>query len=315
MNSATRNAYGEGLKQLVSNPNVVVLEADLGAATKSEEFAKVCPQRYFNMGIAEADMVGTAAGLAAAGKTPFASSFAVFIAGRAFEQIRNSVCYPNLNVKLVGSHAGISVGPDGGSHQSIEDIALMRSLPNMTVLCPADDVEAKAAVLAAADHYGPVYIRTGRMPVATFHEENKTFTIGKGEILKEGTDLSIIACGLMVQEALKAADQLEQEGISTRVVNMATIKPLDTELVLDCAQKTGRIVTAEEATVYGGLGSAVAEVVAQACPVPVFRVGVKDKFGKSGEAHVLLEEYGLSAKAIVDHAKAMLEAWPTDHTK
>lgn len=305
MNLATRDAYGNTLVELQENEDVVVLEADLGHATKSINFREVCPERFFNMGIAEADMIGTAAGLATCGKIPFASTFSVFATGRAFDQIRNSICYPNLNVKIVGTHAGISVGPDGGTHQAIEDIALMRSLPNMTIISPSDDVEARAAILYAAKTKGPMYFRMGRTPIPTYHKEDYTFTLGKGEILQEGNDLTIIATGLMVSKAIEAAARLKEEGIQTRLINMHTIKPLDTELVIESAKKTGKIVTVEEANIYGGLGSAVAEVVTDVCPIPVKRIGVEDVFGKSGDPDILFEEYGLTIENIVKVAKNM----------
>lgn len=307
MNSATREAYGLALAELAeTNPDVVALDADLAAATKSGTFKKACPERFFDMGIAEADMIGTAAGFATCGKIPFASTFAMFSTGRAFDQVRNSVCYPNLNVKVVGTHAGISVGEDGGSHQAIEDIALMRAVPNMTVVVPSDDVEARAATLAAAEYQGPMYLRMSRAASPTYHAEDFEFVLGRGEIVREGKDVAIIACGIMVPRALEAADALAAEGIEARVVNMATIKPLDTELVLDCAKSCGRIVTVEEANVIGGLGSAVCETVCESCPVPVARVGVQDVFGKSGKPAELFEEYGLTPEAIVKAAKGLM---------
>ena len=293
MNLATREAYGNTLAELKDNENVVVLEADLGHATKSLKFKEVCPQRFFNMGIAEADMIGTAAGLAACGKVPFASTFSVFATGRAFDQVRNSVCYPNLNVKIVGTHAGITVGEDGGIHQAIEDIALMRSLPNMSIVVPSDDVEARAAVLAAAAYKGPMYLRMARVASPTYHNDSYVFTLGKGEIIREGSDLTIIACGLMVMKAMEAAEQLAKEGVSVRVINMHTIKPLDHKLVIESAEKTGKIITVEEANILGGLGSAVCETVSEYCPVPVKRIGVRDIFGKSGNPDKLLQELSL----------------------
>lgn len=307
MNEATRVAYGNALAELADkNPDVVVLDADLAGATKTAAFKAVCPERFFDMGIAEADMVGTAAGLASCGKIPFATTFAVFATGRAFDQVRNTVCYSNLNVKIVGTHAGPSCGEDGGTHQAMEDIALMRALPNMTVVVPADDVEARAATLAAADHVGPMYLRMARLASPTVHSaEDYHFELGKGEVLREGTDLSIIACGMMVPRALEAAEKLSDEGIQARVVNMHTIKPLDEELVLDCAKTTGAIVTVEEASVIGGLGSAVAEVVSERCPVPVRRIGVMDRFGKSGNGSELLDEFGLSADHIIQVARSL----------
>ena len=305
MNLATREAYGNTLAELKDNENVVVLEADLGHATKSLKFKEVCPQRFFNMGIAEADMIGTAAGLAACGKVPFASTFSVFATGRAFDQVRNSVCYPNLNVKIVGTHAGITVGEDGGTHQAIEDIALMRSLPNMSIVVPSDDVEARAAVLAAAAYKGPMYLRMARVASPTYHNDSYVFTLGKGEIIREGSDLTIIACGLMVMKAMEAAEQLTKEGVSVRVINMHTIKPLDHKLVIESAEKTGKIITVEEANILGGLGSAVCETVSEYCPVPVKRIGVRDIFGKSGNPDKLLQEYGLTAEHIIEEARKL----------
>ena len=305
MNAATREAYGQGLAVLAkTNPNVVALEADLGAATKSSMFKKEAPERYFDMGISEGDMMGTAAGFATCGKIPFASTFAMFATGRAFEQVRNSIAYPNLNVKVVGTHAGISVGPDGASHQCNEDIAVMRAIPGMTIVVPADDVEAKAATIAAADYVGPMYLRYSRQGSPTFHDEDFEFTLGKGELLRDGDDVTIIACGLMVAPALEAARKLEDEGIFAQVINMATIKPLDEELVLECAKKTGKVITAEEHNIMGGLGSAVCEVLAENYPVPVRRIGVKDVFGKSGNSGELFAEYGLTADDIVAAAKS-----------
>ena len=305
MNLATREAYGNTLAELKDNENVVVLEADLGHATKSLKFKEVCPQRFFNMGIAEADMIGTAAGLAACGKGPFASTFSVFATGRAFDQVRNSVCYPNLNVKIVGTHAGITVGEDGGTHQAIEDIALMCSLPNMSIVVPSDDVEARAAVLAAAAYKGPMYLRMARVASPTYHNDSYVFTLGKGEIIREGSDLTIIACGLMVMKAMEAAEQLAKEGVSVRVINMHTIKPLDHKLVIESAEKTGKIITVEEANILGGLGSAVCETVSEYCPVPVKRIGVRDIFGKSGNPDKLLQEYGLTAEHIIEEARKL----------
>ena len=305
MNLATREAYGNTLAELKDNENVVVLEADLGHATKSLKFKEVCPQRFFNMGIAEADMIGTAAGLAACGKVPFASTFSVFATGRAFDQVRNSVCYPNLNVKIVGTHAGITVGEDGGTHQAIEDIALMRSLPNMSIVVPSDDVEARAAVLAAAAYKGPMYLRMARVASPTYHNDSYVFTLGRGEIIREGSDLTIIACGLMVMKAMEAAEQLAKEGVSVRVINMHTIKPLDHKLVIESAEKTGKIITVEEANILGGLGSAVCETVSEYCPVPVKRIGVRDIFGKSGNPDKLLQEYGLTAEHIIEEARKL----------
>ncbi|MCR4871317.1 MAG: transketolase family protein [Atopobiaceae bacterium] len=307
MNSATRVAYGQALVELAEkNPDVVVLDADLGAATNTNKFGAAFPERYFDMGISEADMMATAAGFATAGKIPFASTFAVFAAGRAFDQVRNSIAYPKLNVKIGATHAGISVGADGGSHQAIEDMALMRALPNMTVICPSDDVEARAATFAAAEMEGPVYLRFSRYATNTFHGDDYTFMIGKGEIVREGTDVALIACGLMVNIALEAAEQLAGYGVSARVVNMPTIKPLDNDLVLDCARTIGKIVTCEEHSVIGGLGSAVCELTSRMCPVPVSRLGVNDVFGKSGDVPGLFEEYGLTAAHIVKKVNSLL---------
>ena len=302
--TATRDAYGKALVELgENNPNVLVLDADLAAATKTGAFKKAFPERFFDTGIAEGNMMGVAAGLATTGYTVFASSFAMFSAGRAFEQVRNTIAYPHLNVKIGATHAGISVGEDGASHQCCEDIALMRSIPGMVILNPADDIEARAAVLAAAEHDGPVYMRFGRLAVPRIFDENYKFEIGKAVTLKEGSDVTIIATGLMVNEAIEAAKVLEAEGISVELINMHTIKPLDKEAVIKAAKKTGCIVTAEEHNIIGGLGSAVAEAVAEECPVPVIRVGVNDEFGKSGPAVELLHLYGLDAENIVKHAK------------
>ncbi len=304
---ATRDAYGEALAELGAvNENIVVLEADLSKSTKTSDFKKVYPERHFNMGIAEQNMLGVAAGFAAAGKIPFASSFAVFATGRAYDQIRNSIAYPNLNVKIAATHAGLTVGEDGGSHQMLEDIALMRALPNMTVIVPADGIETKQAINAAAEYEGPVYIRMGRPKVPVLFDENYTFEIGKGVVLKEGTDVTLVGTGIMVSKAVEAAELLAAEGISAAVVNISTIKPLDAELIIAQAQKTGAIVTCEEHNIYGGLGSAVAEVLVENCPVPMARVGVADKFGESGLPDELLEKYGLTAANIAAQAKAVI---------
>ena len=304
---ATRDAYGEALAELGAvNENIVVLEADLSKSTKTSDFKKVYPERYFNMGIAEQNMIGTAAGFAAAGKTPFASTFAVFAAGRAYDQIRNSIAYPNLNVKIAATHAGLTVGEDGGSHQMLEDIALMRALPNMTVIVPADGIETKQVIKAAAELEGPVYIRLGRPKVPVLFGDDYKFEIGKGVVLKEGTDVTLIGTGIMVSKAMEAAELLAAEGISAAVVNISTIKPLDAELIIAQAQKTGAVVTCEEHTICGGLGSAVAEVLVENCPVPMARVGVEDKFGESGLPDELLEKYGLSASNIAAKAKAVI---------
>ncbi|MBP3435533.1 MAG: transketolase family protein [Clostridia bacterium] len=301
---ATRDGYGDGLLALVEDKNVVVMDADLAAATKTGVFKKACPERFFDCGIAEGNMMSIAAGLASAGKTVFASSFAMFAAGRAFEQVRNSIGYPHLNVKIGATHGGISVGEDGATHQCNEDIALMRTIPGMTVINPADAVEAKLAVIAAAKTDGPVYLRFGRLAVPViFDEATYKFEIGKSVRLTEGGDVTIIATGLMVNEALIAAEQLKADGIAARVINMATIKPLDREAVIAAAQETGAIVTAEEHSVIGGLGSAVADVVCETLPVPVLRVGVEDAFGKSGPAVDLLPLYGLCAANIAAKAR------------
>ena len=302
--TATRDAYGKALVELgEKNKNVVVLDADLAAATKTGAFKKAFPERFFDTGIAESNMMSLAGGLATTGFTVFASTFAMFAAGRAFEQVRNTIGYPHLNVKIGATHAGISVGEDGASHQCCEDIALMRSIPGMVIINPADDIEARAAVFAAAEHDGPVYMRFGRLAVPRVFDENYKFEIGKAVTLKEGTDVTIIATGLMVNEAIEAAKTLEKEGISVELINMHTIKPLDNEAVIKAAKKTGCIVTAEEHNIIGGLGSAVSEVVAEECPVPVVRVGVNDEFGKSGPAVELLHLYGLDAENIVEKAK------------
>jgi transketolase len=302
--TATRDAYGKALVELgEKNKNVVVLDADLAAATKTGAFKKAFPERFFDTGIAESNMMSLAGGLATTGFTVFASTFAMFAAGRAFEQVRNTIGYPHLNVKIGATHAGISVGEDGASHQCCEDIALMRSIPGMVIINPADDIEARAAVFAAAEHDGPVYMRFGRLAVPRVFDENYKFEIGKAVTLKEGTDVTIIATGLMVNEAIEAAKTLEAEGVSVELINMHTIKPLDKEAVIKAAKKTGCIVTAEEHNIIGGLGSAVAEAVAEECPVPVIRVGVNDEFGKSGPAVELLHLYGLDAENIVAKAK------------
>lgn len=303
MGTATRAAYGHVLKtEVYKNPNVVVLEADLGNATKSNAFKEVAPERYFNMGISEQDLIGTAAGFAAAGKIPLASTFAVFATGRAFEQVRNSVCYPKLNVKICATHAGLTVGADGGSHQAIEDISLMRTLPNMTVINPADAKEAEAAVLAAIDYQGPVYIRLGRAETKDIHDDSYHFEWGKAEVLRQGSDVSIFATGIMTAKALDAAETLAKQGIQAEVINVHTIKPLDEETVIASAKKTRKVVTAEEHSIIGGLGSAVAEVLARQCPTKQAFVGVQDSFGESGSPDDLLEKYGLTTEAIVKAA-------------
>ncbi len=304
---ATRDSYGATLVELGNtNPNIVVLDADLAAATKTGGFKKAHPDRFFDCGIAEGNMMGIAAGLASAGKVVFASSFAMFAAGRAFEQVRNSIGYPHLNVKIGATHAGISVGEDGATHQCCEDIALMRTIPGMTIINPADDTEARLAVLAAAEMDGPVYLRFGRLAVPIIFDSSYKFEIGKSVQLTEGNDVTIIATGLMVNEGLIAAETLKQEGIAARVINMATIKPIDREAIIAAARETGAIVTAEEHSVIGGLGSAVSEVVCETVPVPVLRVGVNDTYGKSGPAVELLQLFGLCAENIVAKAKAAI---------
>ncbi len=302
---ATRESYGEALRDLADEyKDLVVLDADLAAATKTAIFKKAHPDRFFDCGIAEANMMGVAAGLAACGKIPFASTFAMFAAGRTFEIVRNSIGYPHLNVKIGATHAGISVGEDGATHQCNEDIALMRTIPGMTIINPADDVEAKAAVKAALDFNGPVYMRFGRLAVPVINDSaTYKFELGKGIVLRDGSDVTIVATGLMVNEALQSAEVLAAEGISARVVNIHTIKPLDKELVCKCAKETGVIVTAEEHSIIGGLGSAVAEAVTECCPVPVIKVGVNDVFGHSGPAVDLLKEFGLSAENIAVNAR------------
>ena len=301
---ATRDSYGNALKALGEEfDNVVVLDADLAGATKTGTFQKAFPDRHFDCGIAEANMICMATGMSTAGLVPFASSFAMFAAGRAFEQIRNSIGYPHLNVKIGATHGGISVGEDGASHQCCEDFALMRSIPGMVVMSPADDVEAKAMVRAAYLHEGPVYMRFGRAAVPVIHEEGMKFEIGKGEVLREGKDVAIIANGLMVAEALTAAEELKDAGIEATVINMATIKPLDEELVLAAAKKCGKVITCEEHSVIGGLGEAVCAVLSEKLPTPVKRIGVNDEFGHSGPAAALLKQFGLCADHIVEVAK------------
>ncbi|HHW07635.1 MAG TPA: transketolase family protein [Clostridia bacterium] len=301
---ATRDAYGKALVKLGElNPDVVVLDADLAGSTKTAKFREAFPSRFFNVGIAEQNLIGTAAGLSLCGKIPFASTFAIFATGRAFEMIRNSVAYPNLNVKIAASHAGLTVGEDGASHQALEDIALMRAVPNMTVIVPADAVETEQAVFRAAEHRGPVYIRLGRPGVPVIYDDNYRFEIGKAHLIRPGTQVGIVATGIMVSIALEAADLLAQEGIEAAVLNMSTIKPLDKEALIQLAKTTKALVTAEEHNVIGGLGSAVAETVAEHCPVPVLRVGVEDRFGESGTPAELLAAYGLTKEHIVQKAK------------
>ncbi|MCT4507639.1 MAG: transketolase family protein [Tepidibacter sp.] len=303
---ATREAYGNALVKLGQmNENVVVFDADLSKSTKTAGFQKSFPERFFNMGIAEQNLIGSAAGMSTAGKIPFASTFAMFAAGRAFEVIRNSVCYPKLNVKVCATHAGLTVGEDGASHQSVEDMAIMRSIPNMTVIVPADGVETEQIIFEIAKYNGPVYVRLGRSAVPTIFDENYKFEIGKGVEVLEGTDATVIACGMMVNEAMQAHEILKEEGISLRVINMPTIKPIDTDIIIKAAKETKAIITAEEHSVIGGLGSAVSEVVAENCPIKIKKVGVKDTFGESGTPNDLLEKYGLTA---VDIVKAVKES-------
>jgi len=303
---ATRDSYGNALKALGAKyENLVVLDADLAGATKTGTFQKAFPDRFFDCGIAEADMICAAAGLSTTGLVPFASSFAMFAAGRAFEQVRNSIGYPHLNVKIGATHGGISVGEDGASHQCCEDFALMRSIPGMTVICPADDVEAQQAVQAAYEMEGPVYLRFGRLAVPVFHDESYKFVIGKGEVIKEGKDVAIIANGLLVYEAIVAGEELAKAGIDAMIINMPTIKPLDEELVIAAARKCGKVITCEEHSVIGGLGEAVASCLAEHCPTLVKRIGVNDEFGHSGPAVDLLKQFGLSAENIVATAKEL----------
>ena len=301
---ATREAYGLALAEFGEKYDIIVFDADLSKSTKTDTFKKKFPERFFNAGIAEANMVSTAAGIASTGKTVFVSSFAMFAAGRAFEQIRNSVGYPQLNVKIGATHAGISVGEDGATHQCLEDIGIMRTIPGMVILNPADATESILAVEAAIKHNGPVYLRFGRLAVPElFDRATYKFELGKGVQLADGKDVTIIATGLMVPEAIEAGKALAEEGISARVINIHTIKPIDKEIIAKAAKETGAIVTAEEHNIIGGLGSAVAEVLCETCPVPMLRVGTEDKFGKSGKPAILLEEYGLTAKNIIKKAK------------
>jgi len=303
---ATRDSYGNALAALgAEHDNLVVLDADLAGATKTGVFQKAFPERHFDFGIAEANMICAAAGMSTTGLVPFASSFAMFAAGRAFEQVRNSIGYPHLNVKIGATHGGISVGEDGASHQCCEDFALMRAIPGMTVICPADDIEAKAAVKAAYEMEGPVYLRFGRLAVPVFHSEDYNFQIGKGEVLKDGTDVAIIANGLLTYEAIVAGEKLAEEGINAMVINMATIKPLDEELVVEAARKCGKVITCEEHSVIGGLGEAVCSCLSEKLPTPVKRIGVNDEFGHSGPAAALLKQFGLSAEHIVEVAKEL----------
>lgn len=305
---ATREAYGNALAALgKENKSIVVLDADLSKSTKTNVFGKECPERFFDMGIAESNMAATAAGLAIGGNTVFMSSFAVFATGRCFEIIRNSICYPNLNVKVAATHAGVTVGEDGGSHQSIEDIAIMRVLPNMQVFVPADGVETEQMVKYMAEEQGPMYLRLGRSGQPVLFDDSYQFVPGKSAVLKDGNDVAIIACGLMVSKALEAVEILKEEGIDAAVINASSLKPFDAETVIKYANKCGAIVTAEEHSVIGGLGSAVAEVLCENAPCPVAMVGVKDRFGQSGKPDALLEEYGLTAKEIAAKAKEVLK--------
>lgn len=302
---ATREAYGKALAQLgQENENIVVLDADLSKSTKTADFKKVCPERFINMGIAEANMMAVAGGLATCGKIPFASTFAMFAAGRAFEQIRNTICYPKLNVKVCATHAGITVGEDGASHQAIEDIALMRSIPNMTVINPSDAVETEAAIRAVAEYNGPCYVRLGRLGVPVINDSPEyKFELGKAITLREGKDATIIATGIMVDAALEAYNTLAEEGIKVKVINIHTIKPLDVDAIVKAARETGVVITAEEHSILGGLGSAVCEALSENCPIPVIRVGIKDVFGESGKPDELLKAYGLTADDIVKAVK------------
>ena len=307
---ATRGAYGQALVELAEKyPELVVFDADLAHATMTKDFAAKYPERFFDMGIAECNMTGVAAGMAACGFKPFTNTFAIFASGRAWEQVRNSIAYPGLNVKVVGSHGGLSVGEDGATHQSIEDLALMRTIPGMTVLCPCDGHEMKLAVEALLNYDGPAYLRLGRAAVenVTDEVEGYRFELGKGAVLADGSDVTVIATGMMVQLALKARELMAAEGISVRVIDMHTIKPLDEELVLKAAKETGCIVTAEEHSVIGGLGGAVAELLSEKCPTPLVRHGVNDEFGRSGTAAAVLEAYGLTAEVLADKIREALK--------
>lgn len=305
---ATRESYGSALVEIgKENPDLVVLDADLAAATKTSMFRKAFPDRHIDCGIAESNMAGIAAGLSLSGKIPFMSSFAMFAAGRAFEQVRNSIGYPHLNVKIGATHAGITVGEDGASHQCNEDIALMRTIPGMTILNPADAVEARACVKAALDFEGPVYMRFGRAAVPVINDrDDYKFEIGKGQVLREGKDVTIVATGILVNSALEAAEKLAAEGVDAEVINICTIKPLDKELIAASARKTGKVVTAEEHTIIGGLGGAVCEALAETCPVPVCRIGIEDVFGESGSAEALIARYGLDGEGVYRKVKSFL---------
>jgi transketolase len=306
---ATRESYGKALKEFAEEfPDMVVLDADLAAATKTDVFRSAYPDRHIDCGIAEGNMMGVAAGLATVGKLPVASSFAMFAAGRAFEQVRNSIGYPHLNVKIGATHAGITVGEDGASHQCNEDMALMRSIPGMVVMCPSDDVETKAALHAALEYVGPVYLRTGRAAVPVINDRpDYQFTMGKGTLLREGTDVTVVACGICVSAALEAAELLAADGISAEVINICTVKPLDEELILTSAKKTGKVVTAEEHSVIGGLGSAVCDCLSAHYPVPVKKIGIQDVFGESGTATQLITKYGLDGQGIYQSVKEFMQ--------
>ncbi len=304
---ATRDAYGEALKELGKlNKNIVVLDADLSKSTKTIVFKEEFPERFFDVGISEQNLMGIAAGLSTCGKIPFASTFAMFATGRAYEIIRNSICYPKLNVKIAATHAGLTVGEDGATHQAIEDLSLMRSIPNMVVLNPADGVEARQCIFKAAEHKGPVYIRLGRSKVPTIFDDSYKFEIGKGVELKKGKDVTIIATGIMVEKALKAGEMLEKEGISPRIIDISTIKPIDKDIIIKAAKETKKIITAEEHSIIGGLGSAVAEVLSENYPVLLSRIGVEDTFGESGTVDAVLEKYGLTAENIYNRVKKII---------
>ncbi|MBO5413424.1 MAG: transketolase family protein [Clostridia bacterium] len=301
---ATRQSYGEALAKIgKENENIVVLDADLSSATKTNIFAKECPNRFFDMGISEQDMMSTAAGFATCGKIPFASTFAVFAAGRAYDQIRNSICYPNLNVKICATHAGITVGEDGATHQMLEDIGMMRALPNMTVISPSDDTQTKWAIEEASKINGPVYVRLSRAETPVIYEENQKFELGKAVQIGEGTDCTIIATGVTVSEAIKAKEELEKEGINVRVLDIHTIKPIDKEAIVKCAKETKKIITIEDHSIIGGLGSSVCEVLSEEYPCKVIRMGIKDTFGKSGKAEELMKYFGITAKDIIKNIK------------
>ena len=304
---ATRDAYGEALKELGKlNKNIVVLDADLSKSTKTIVFKEEFPERFFDVGISEQNLMGIAAGLSTCGKIPFASTFAMFATGRAYEIIRNSICYPKLDVKIAATHAGLTVGEDGAIHQAIEDLSLMRSIPNMVVLNPADGVEARQCIFKAAEHKGPVYIRLGRSKVPTIFDDSYKFEIGKGVELKKGKDVTIIATGIMVEKALKAGEMLEKEGISPRIIDISTIKPIDKDIIIKAAKETKKIITAEEHSIIGGLGSAVAEVLSENYPVLLSRIGVEDTFGESGTVDDVLEKYGLTAENIYNRVKKII---------